>query len=116
MTDARFPDRWLADRRLLRLPADAFRLFAFALMWSVSNKTDGVIDDDDLPLIPGFGPGCVDHLADAGLWERQVDAWVITVYADTQTSRSEFDALAARRRSDRQRKARERLRKASDVT
>jgi hypothetical protein len=116
VTDARFPDRWLTDRRLLRLHDDAFRLFIVVLVWSVANKTDGVIYDDDLLLIPRVNAGCADHLVKAGLWVRKADYWVITVFADTQTSRGELDALAARRLADRQRKARERLRKASDVT
>ena len=56
MTDARFPERWLNDRRVLRLPDDAFRLFVLSLAWSVANRTDGVLKDDDLPLIPGYSP------------------------------------------------------------
>jgi hypothetical protein len=39
MTDARFPERWLNDRRLLRLSDAAFRLFVISLTWSVSNRT-----------------------------------------------------------------------------
>jgi hypothetical protein len=116
VTDARFPDRWLTDRRIQLLPDNAFRLFILVLAWSVSNKTDGVIYDDDLLLIPRVDAGCADHLVKAGLWAREADYWVIAVFADTQTSRSELDALAARRLSDRQRKAKERLRKASGVT
>lgn len=113
MTDARFPDRWLTDRRLLRLPDDAFRLFAVSLMWSVANKTDGVLYDDDLTLIPRADTGCVGQLESAGLWARGDGRWVITVFADSQTSRTELDALAARRLADRKRKARERLNKAA---
>ena len=49
MTDARFPERWLNDRRVLRLPDDAFRLFVLSLAWSVANQADGRIYD----LTPG---------------------------------------------------------------
>jgi hypothetical protein len=112
MTDARWPDRWLSDRRLLRLPPEVFRTFATGLLWSVANKTDGVLDDDDLPLIPLAGPGHCEQLAAAGLWERLPGGWLIREYRDTQTSRTELDALAERRAADRERKARERLRKA----
>lgn len=54
MTDARFPERWLNDRRVLRLSDPAFRLFVISLTWSVSNRTYGELydDDDDLLLIP----------------------------------------------------------------
>jgi hypothetical protein len=56
MTDARFPERWLNDRRLLRLSDAAFRLFVISLTWSVSNRTDGVLDTGDLTLIPASTP------------------------------------------------------------
>jgi hypothetical protein len=53
VTDARFPERWLNNRRVLRLSDRAFRLFVISLTWSVSNRTDGELyDDDDLLLIP----------------------------------------------------------------
>jgi hypothetical protein len=38
MTDARFPERWLQDRRVLRLSDVGFRLFTLSLAWSVSNR------------------------------------------------------------------------------
>lgn len=56
MTDARFPERWLNDRRVMRLSPDAFRTFVIALTWSVANRTDGVITDDDMPFLPGVSP------------------------------------------------------------
>jgi hypothetical protein len=113
VTDARLPDRWLTDRRLLRLPDDAYRLFTTALLWSVANKTDGVLDDDDLLLLPRVDPAIAGHLGKAELWQRVGGRWLIADFADTQTSRSELDVLADRRRGDRQRKAAERQRKAA---
>jgi hypothetical protein len=74
MTDARFPERWLNDRRVLRLPDDAFRLFVLSLAWSVANQTDGRIYDDDLALIPASSAGS-GQLAKSGLWERVADYW-----------------------------------------
>jgi hypothetical protein len=56
MTDARFPERWLNDRRVLRLPDDAFRLFVLSLAWSVANQTDGRIYDEDQALVPPARP------------------------------------------------------------
>ena len=128
MTDARCPERWLNDRRILRLPDDAFRLFVNSLLWSVANKTDGVLYDDDLSLIPGGRrpvevgrdllpvAGPERHLVKAELWKRVADYWLISDFADTQSSRDELDALAARRRADRKRKAAERKRKLSRDT
>lgn len=105
MTDARFPDKWLTDRRLLRLSDRAFRLFANALMWTVSNRTDGVIEAEDLPLIPGYAMGIEDELARAGLWVEYRQGWLIADYKTTQTSRDELRALDRARHANRNRQA-----------
>ena len=115
MTDARLPERWLNDRRLLRLPDDAFRLFATSLMWSVANRTDGVLYDDDLALIPGVNPGLADPLAKAGLWKREWDRWLIIEFEETQTTRTELEAAARARRAQRDKKRRQRAAKAAAV-
>lgn len=119
MTDARFPERWLNDRRVLRLPDDAFRLFVISLAWSVANRTDGRIYEDELPLIPA-SPAGSGQLAKAGLWERIADYWLITVFDDTQTTRADLEHLERQRRKARDRKRRERARRAgrspADVT
>ncbi len=109
MTDARFPERWLNDRRVLRLPDDAFRLFVLSLAWSVANRTDGRLYDDDLTLIPASARGS-GHLAKAGLWERVADYWLITVYEETQTTRADMEVLANARRRQRDKMRRRRLR------
>lgn len=43
MTDARLPDRFLTDYRLLELTDSAWRLLTSALMWSNQQGTDGQI-------------------------------------------------------------------------
>jgi hypothetical protein len=108
VTDARFPERWLNDRRILRLTDPAFRVFVTALAWSVSNRTDGVLDDTDLQLLPHLGPSFVDELEKAGLWRRECDRWLITDYAATQTTRDHLDQLEKIRRVEREKKARQR--------
>jgi len=112
MTDARFPERWLNDRRVLRLSDGAFRLFVVGLAWSVANKTDGYLPHDDLALIPRVNLECAYELSDSELWIDHMHRWQIAEFEDTQSSRDELDALAARRRNDRRRKAAERSRKA----
>jgi hypothetical protein len=112
MTDARFPEQWLNDRRILRLDDDAFRLFVISLTWSVANRTDGRICDDDLALIPASTAG-IGQLATSGLWERAGDYWFITVYEDTQTTRDELDTLAKARRAQRDKKRRQRAARAA---
>jgi hypothetical protein len=108
MTDARFPERWLNDRRIVRLPDDAFRLFVLSLAWSVANRTDGVLSDEDLSLLPGAAPQCARRLARDGLWERAGGRWLITVYEATQTTAAELASLDTARAADRARKRRER--------
>jgi hypothetical protein len=108
MTDARYPERWLSDRRILKLSDGAFRLFVTGLAWSVSNRTDGVVYDDDLDLIPGADPAEAAALEKSGLWERNADRWVITVYPGTQTTRKELEHAESAREKARVKKARQR--------
>jgi hypothetical protein len=91
MTDARFPERWLNDRRVQQLSSEAFVAFANALMWSVSNRTDGVIRFADLELIPRCKSADADELAEAGLLKRRSNGWLIAVYAATQRSRKQLE-------------------------
>lgn len=112
MTDARFPERWLNDRRVLRLSDEAFRLFALSLAWSVANRTDGRIYDDDLALIPASAAGS-GPLAKAGLWQRVADYWQIAEFEETQTTRDDLEALARGRRAQRDKKRRQRAAKAA---
>jgi len=114
MTDARFPERWLNDRRVLRLSDAGFRLFVTSLAWSASNRTDGVLFDDDLALIPRTERGCDAELAKAGLWDREKDRWLIVDFVSTQTTRSELDRLDNVRRAEREKKARRRARDRSE--
>ena len=116
MTDARLPDRWLTDRRLQRLSDSHFRAFVNGLLWSVSNRTDGVIEIDDLALIPRFPAGVVQTLVDAGLWAPQSGGWVIADFAATQTSRDQHEAMEKIRSRERQKKAAQRAAKAGGET
>lgn len=110
MTDARYPERWLNDRRLLRLSDAGHRLFVTSLAWSVSNRTDGVLHDDDLCLIPRADTGRAEELEKAGLWERDRDRWVVVEYASTQTTAAQLAGLDHKRVVDRERQARHRAR------
>lgn len=114
MADARMPDRYLLDRRFVRLPDEHFRSYVLALMWSVSNRTDGEILPDDLGLIPGFRDGSARALVTEGLWTPREQGWQITDYLDTQTTRAQFQAMEAKRANDRARQARHRAKKSDD--
>lgn len=112
MTDARFPERWLTDKRIMRLSPEHFRAFITSLTWSVSNRTDGVIEPDDLALIPHFATGSAQALVDAGLWGAREHGWRIWDYENTQTTRERLAQLEEARTKDRERQARHRAAKA----
>lgn len=115
MTDARFPERWLNDKRVVRLSDGAFRTFVTTLAWSVANRTDGVIEMDDLELIHGADRRAIPPLVTSGLWvTTKKDVFFITVFKETQTSRHELEVLDNLRRRDREKKARQRSRGSSD--
>jgi hypothetical protein len=101
MTDARLPERWLNNRRLLRLSDEDFRSFVMALVWSVSNRTDGRVEPEDLALIPTFTVGAPDALVNAGLWTRLDYGWRIDDFLETQTSKHDLEVLENNRRRDR---------------
>jgi hypothetical protein len=113
VTDARLHERFLTDRRVRRLSDAEFRLYVTALVWSVANRTDGVIIDDDLPLIPDVDAALAPALVKAELWHRQRGRWRMDRFAAEQTSRHELEVLENVRRRDREKKARQRARDAA---
>lgn len=110
MTDARFPERWLNDRRFRRLSDGEYRSYAVALLWAVLNRTDGDVPARDLPYIPDFVPSHADRLVEAKLWAPAGAGWLILDFEATQTSKGQLDGLDARKRqdADRQRAKRDR--------
>jgi len=108
--DARFPERWINDRRIMRLTTSAFRSFVCSLTWSVSNRTDGMIDADDVPLIPGLVPVDIAELITGGLLATVDGGWLIVDFASTQTSADAISQLEQMRRAARERKAAQRVR------
>ena len=99
------PERYLNDRRVLRLSDGAFRAFVTATMFSVSNRTDGVIENDDLVLLPYFLNMYADELVKAGLWDYRLEGgYMIADFAETQTSSEQLAAAEEARRNDRDRK------------
>jgi hypothetical protein len=111
VTDARIPDRWLSDRRLQRLSDAHFRAFITSLVWSVSNRTNGAIESEDLGLIPNFAAGSAQAFIDAGLWSPQENGWLISDYLSTQTSSEQLAAAETARIREREKKARQRAAK-----
>jgi hypothetical protein len=109
MTDARFPERWLNDRRILRLSDAAFRMFVISLAWSVANRTDGWLTLDDLALIPGCSNDkAAAELYDAELWWNHFDHAQIAEFEETQTTSADLAHLAEARRKQREKKRRQR--------
>lgn len=112
MTDARFPERWLNDRRIMRLSPRDFRSFVVALTYSVANKTDGRLDLADLEACPGFNLESIPALVSAGLWLEldRPGTWAMVEFIETQTTRAQLDALARKREAERIRQAEHRAR------
>jgi len=110
------PERYLMDRRIVRLSDEAFRAFVTAMMWSVANRTEGVIEDADIALIPGFRSMIASELVAAGLWDLHERGYLIIDFAHTQTTKAQLEAAEHKRLVDRQRQARHRSRKAGLVT
>ncbi len=111
MTDARFPDRWLSDRRIARLSDGHFRSFVTSLAWSVTNRTDGVVEPEDLVLIPNFAKDSVKTFIGAGLWTPRQAAgrgWQIADFEATQTTSVQLRHLEDKRAKERQKKAAQR--------
>lgn len=112
MTDAHLPERWLNDRRFRsrRLSDAGYRSYMNALIWSVANRTEGVIDRGDLEDIPDFNPAVVPELMGDDLWEPLGvgDRWLISDFETTQTGRDLLASAEKRRAWDRRRKARDR--------
>lgn len=112
MTDAHLPDRWLNDRRFRskRLSDSAFRSYMNALMWSVANRTEGIIERGDLEDIPDFNPGDIQALVGNDLWDPRGagNRWLIHDFPTTQTGKDLLESYERRKAWDRNRKARER--------
>ena len=108
MTDARLPERWLNARKFRRLSDREWRSYTHPLMWSVANRTDGVIEHRDIEDIPDFDPSCVPPFVDGGLWSRIDDGWLIVDFLSTQSSRAQLerDDLNRERNRERQRRLR----------
>jgi hypothetical protein len=80
-------------------------------MWSVSNRTNGVIEPEDLGLIPSFAAGSAKVFVRAGLWSPQERGWLINDFRATQTSSEQLAAAEAARVREREKKARQRAAK-----
>lgn len=111
MTDARYPEAWLNDRRVVRLSDAAHRLYVTANAWSASNRTDGFVETADLALIHGIDASKAAELATIGLWKQVTGGWLIVDFHKTQTTKAQLEGLDHKRHQDRERKARERARK-----
>jgi hypothetical protein len=91
-----------------------------SLAWSVANRTDGRIYDEDLALIPASASRS-GQLAKSGLWAGVAYYWQIAEFEETQTTRADLAHLDGQRRKARDRKRAERARRvphdvAGDVT
>jgi hypothetical protein len=108
VTDCRLPERWLNDRRLLRLSDSAYRTFVQLMLWAVANRTDGIMELEDVDLIPRARRTDLPELQCQGLIKVTGQRLTLIDYRATQTSRDELQVLENARRRERIKKARQR--------
>ncbi len=115
MTDARFPDRWLLDRRVMGLSPEAFKCFVAAMAWSVSNRTDGLIAPPDLVYVHCCPDVVTGELVTVGLWKPVPGGWLIVDFAATQSTKAQIESAEHARiearaaDADRKRKRRQQM-------
>ena len=114
MTDARFPERWLNDRRVIRLSDRQFRGFIGALAFCASNRTDGLIEYDDVDLIRWCDQDVIIALVKADLVTDTGAGYQVADYLTTQTTRAQLDRNDQHRLHERNKKVRQRAHKAGD--
>ncbi len=116
MTDARYPERWLHDRRFRTLPAQSHVTYVLTLALAVGNRSEGLVTRDDLDHLHRSHEDA-DVLVIAGLWDVELNGagWQIVDFHGTQTTRAEFEAADAARKRERERKAEQRRRKAESA-
>lgn len=110
MTDARYPERWLHDRRITRLPDRAHRAYVVTLAYGIANRTDGALSLADLRDLPRYVEEQVPTLVEAGLVEPLADGtgFHVVDFMETQSSRAELEAADAARVAAREKKAAQR--------
>ena len=108
MTDTRIPDRWMQQGRFRRLTDRQFRSYFVALVWTVSERTEGVVRPEDVGLIVDFDAEAIPVFLESRLWRKVRSGWLIVDFDETQTTRAELDAIDVRRAADRERKKVER--------
>jgi hypothetical protein len=116
VTDARFPERILTDRRILTLSPVNFRAYITSMTWAVSNRTEGIVLQGDLALIPHFPEEAAAVFVTHKLWEPIDDGWLLIEYEATQTSKAQLESAENARRRDREKKRRKRAAPSFDST
>lgn len=101
MTDARFPERWLMDKRIIGLSNSAFRTFVLGMTFSVANRLDGYVERDDLTIVHGADPSDVPELIKSGLWSEADDVGIwIEGFTKVQTSAAQLEGLEHKKQQD----------------
>jgi hypothetical protein len=102
------PERYLNDRRILKLTAEEFRAYVMTTIWCVSNRTDGYVLDEDLDVMSWMGKVKPAVFVQRDLWARTDEGWRLLDFLSMQTSRAEFEKLEDIRKAEREKKRRQR--------
>lgn len=114
MTDARYPERWLNDRRIQKLSDSAHRTFVTLMTWSVSNRSDGQFDADDVAFTAHAKADDFEELYRSNLLTKNGNGWLLADFEETQTTAASLKGAEAARRHEREKKARQRAHAAGD--
>ncbi len=105
----RYPTYWLNDRRFERIGRDGHHLFTIAMAYSVSNRTEGVIEHADIPTLArkyDCDTSKIALLVDNWLWEEIDGGYLILDFRKTQTSKSQLEGFEEKKRNDAERSKR----------
>jgi hypothetical protein len=116
MPDARMPERYLNDRRIMKLTAEEFRAYVLTTIWCVSNRTDGYVLTEDLDVMWWMNNVKSDTFVKRDLWATTAEGWHLLDFLSMQTSRAEFERLEDMRKAEREKKRRQRANAKGEAT
>ncbi|WP_460511047.1 hypothetical protein [Frigoribacterium salinisoli] len=99
---------------MLKLTDAEFRSLVMIELWAVSNRTDGLLERDDVDLVPRTDPACLDALVRHGLLEPHDRGWRVVGWEDEQTSSDQIARAQRARKVAAEKKARQRARRRAE--
>lgn len=96
---ANLDDQFPKHPKVLPLSDAAFRLHVAGICYCAQYLTNGLIDEDAVPLlVPRYKPRTLADLTDRGLWLPHPDGYEIRDYLQWNRSREQVEAERERKR------------------